>query len=87
MPIKVTLTGRLADILDKELSLSSPSTVGEAIREVAGMNEEAKAFLLDDEGKVRDNIIVLVNDENVDDLEQPLREGDVIFLLLPIAGG
>jgi len=87
MAIKVTLTGRLADILDKELSLPFARTVGEAIIEVANMNAEAKAFLLDEEGKVRDNIIILVNDENVDDIEQPLREGDELFLLLPIAGG
>lgn len=87
MAIKVTLTGHLAEILDKEVSLPSPLTIREAIKELAGMNEEGKPFLLDDKGEVRDNIIIVLNEENIEDLNRQLREGDELFVLLPIAGG
>lgn len=87
MAIRVTLTGRLAEILDKEVSLSSPSTVREAIKELADMKEEGKPFLLDENGEVRDNIIILLNEENIEDLDRQLREGDELFILLPVAGG
>ncbi|MGC9003319.1 MAG: MoaD/ThiS family protein [bacterium] len=87
MAIKVMLTGRLADILGKEVHLSSPKTVKEAVKEIADMNEEARAFLLDDKGEIRDNIIILLKEENVEDLDHPLQEEDELFLLLPIAGG
>jgi len=87
MAIKVTLTGRLAELLNREVLLSSPKTIREAILELANMNEEGRPFLLDESGEVRDNVIIILNQENIEDLDQQLKEGDELFLLLPIAGG
>ncbi len=87
MAIKVTLTGRLAELIDREVLLSSPKTVGEVIRELANMSEEGKLSLLDENGEVRDNIIILLNEESIEDLDRRLEGEEELFLLLPIAGG
>ncbi|MBC7327290.1 MoaD/ThiS family protein [bacterium] len=87
MAVKVTLTGRLSDVLGKQLFLSSPKTVREAIKEIASLNEEGAMFLLDENGEIRDNVIVLRNEENVEDFDGELNDGDELFILLPIAGG
>lgn len=87
MAIKVTLTGRLAELINREVLLTSPKTVREAILELANMNEEGRPFLLDESGEVRDNVVIILNQENIEDLDQQLKEGDELFLILPIAGG
>lgn len=87
MAVKVTLTGRLSDVLGKQLFLSPPKTIREAIKEIASLNEEGASFLLDENGEIRDNVIILRNDENVEDFDGELKDGDELFILLPIAGG
>lgn len=87
MAVKVTLTGKLADILGKEVSLPSASTIKEALIKVANMSDEGRPYIIEGNGEIADNIIILLNGENIEDLEQELREGDELFLLLPIAGG
>lgn len=87
MAVKVFLTGKVAEALGEEILLPPSETVEEMVVEIAQRYEEAKEHLLNEEGKVREDIIILLNEESIEDLSQPLKEGDEVFVLLPIAGG
>lgn len=87
MAVKVFLTGKVAEVLGEEILLPPSKTVEEMVVEIAQRHEEAKEHLLDEGGKVREGIIILLNEESIEDLSQPLKEGDEVFILLPIAGG
>jgi len=49
--------------------------------------DSVRSMLFDSQGRRRRSIILLLNDHTVEDEAQRLRAGDVISVLLPLAGG
>jgi len=49
--------------------------------------DSVRSMLFDSQGRRRRSIILLLNDQTVEDEAERLRSGDVISVLLPLAGG
>ena len=64
-------------------------TVKDVLRRLsADRNGEVEHYIFDKQGNVWHSLLLLVNDEPVDNvLQQTTSPGDVICLLLPVAGG
>ena len=76
--------------------LSCPSlevageTVGAALHAVFESNPPLRSYLLDDQGRLRQHVNVLVNGEPVRDrarLSDTLAENDEVFVLQALSGG
>lgn len=68
----------------------SGATLGEVIKALDRAAAGLAGSLLDDQGKVRKNVILFVNREAVTHLdpdEVPLRAGDTVHVLPHVAGG
>jgi molybdopterin synthase sulfur carrier subunit len=68
----------------------SGATLGEALQDLDRRAAGLAASLLDDQGKVRRNVILFVNREAVTHLnpdEVPLKAGDTVHVLPHVAGG
>jgi len=89
--ITLRLFGPLVTALGrKEIGLAwAEGTVREALLSfVEEHGASARSFLFDSHGDLWKSLIVLVNDEPVGDLQTtPVRAGDTISILLPLAGG
>lgn len=64
-------------------------TVGAALRQLAsGHGARAHDMLFDGAGEVWRSVILLVNEEPTSlGIETPVQSGDVVTVLLPLAGG
>jgi molybdopterin converting factor small subunit len=70
------------------VELDRPCTVGELVARLAGECPPLRGLLLDGAGGVQPALLVFVGDEQVDaGGGRLLRDGDVITLLAPMAGG
>lgn len=91
MEITFRLFGALRDTVGcKQVNLPwSDGTVREALVSfVEQQPSSARGFLFDSHGNLWRSLIVLVNDEPVADAQtSPVKVGDTISVLLPLAGG
>jgi len=93
MRVTVKLFGEFREAAGKdrvELEVSSGTTCGQALRELARREPEVGALLFTGEGRLRDHLHVFINGRNVaslNGLETPLSEGDVVSFFPPIGGG
>lgn len=63
-------------------------TVNEALLCFTEQHSGVRSFIFDGEGKQRRSMILLLNGDPVSDSQTTLvEEGDVVSLLLPLAGG
>ncbi len=89
--ISLRLFGALRDAAGKkEVELPcAGSTVKEALAQfVAESGGDVGRFIFDDRGNQWRSLMLLLNDDPVEDAEQTvLNAGDVVSLLLPLAGG
>jgi molybdopterin converting factor small subunit len=71
------------------LELADAATVPDLLRAVAKAHGDRLAgLLLDPAGAPRATVLVFVGDDQVDaDAPQPLRDGAVVTLMSPLAGG
>jgi molybdopterin converting factor small subunit len=56
-------------------------------RFAAEHGDSVRPMLYDSQGRRRRSIILLLNEQTIDDERQCLRTGDVVSVLLPLAGG
>jgi len=66
------------------------STVREALNQYFLLNERARAYVLDDQGKLRQHMAVFVNGKQIDDregLSDPVAASATIDLVQALSGG
>jgi molybdopterin converting factor small subunit len=89
--VKVLIPRSLASDLGVRTPLEARgATLAQALRELNGRVPGLARAVLDDQGKVRRNVIVFVNREAVTHLDPEgvaLREGDAVHVLPHVAGG
>jgi molybdopterin converting factor small subunit len=80
-----TATGTAAETVDVE----APCTAADLVAQIAAHHGAAlRRLLLDADGRLHPAILVFVGDVQDDPRESvPLKEGDVVTLLAPVAGG
>ncbi len=76
------LAGRSLQSVD----LPGPCTVAELVAVLVERQPSLKTALLDGAGRPRPGVLVFVGDEQVGP-DRPLRDGDEVSFLTPIAGG
>jgi molybdopterin converting factor small subunit len=69
------------------LAVEPPCTVAELVRLLPGRHEALRGLLTDDRGGVLPSLLLFVGAEQVTSVSQPLRDGDVLLVLSPMAGG
>lgn len=77
--------GRAEDVLN----LAGPRSPAEVIAQIARQNQDTlRSLLLNASGDVQATLLLFVNDQQVDPLQPAdLREGDILTILAPMAGG
>jgi molybdopterin converting factor small subunit len=76
--------GRDAEVVE----LEGPCTARELVARLALSRPGLRGLLLDDSGGVQRALLLFVGDEQVDvEVGRPLRDGDVVTILSPMAGG
>lgn len=73
----------------KEISVNG-STVNEAIQDLVEQHPTLRQHLFNKEGELRPFVNLFLNDENIRDLQgvqTPIQEGDMLKLIPSIAGG
>jgi len=71
-----------------EIEMSADTTLAELLVELCRITPALRPFLLDAGDRPPPSILVFLGEEQVRRLEvQKLREGDVVTLLTPMAGG
>jgi MoaD family protein len=92
MKINVNFNGQLRQISGKEceeLEIADDAGIDSLVSNLAkSYGSEFKKILVDESGRVRASVIVLVNDVPVEKgAPPPLKDGDAVSLLPAIAGG
>ena len=65
-------------------------TLREILEEYFRMNEQARGYLLDDQGKVRQHMVIFIDGNQVrdrDDLSDPVGPDAVIDIVQALSGG
>jgi len=90
MKITVLYRGQVkqaAGVSSEIIDLNEPCSVAELARRLGGeRGDPIRNFLLTGDGALRSHILFVVGDEQVSP-DQNLREGDVVTILPPMAGG
>ena len=72
----------------EELELTEAASVQACLQAVSQRHTDLQSLLLDANGSLSSTILVFVGDDQIDDpATATLKEGDVVTLLSPIAGG
>lgn len=72
----------------EQVELERPCSVGELLTLMADRHGgRFRELLLDAAGEVRPALLLFVGDEQVGPDRAPLRDGDVVTVLTPMAGG
>lgn len=90
MEVEVRVHGRLAELLNVthlKVDLGDDSKLGDLIRSLDKLNPRFSQVLLDSSGRLKQDYIILVNGESVEDLDRRLSNGDVVDILPPAVGG
>ena len=91
MKVSVRYVGQLrqaAGVASEAVEPDPPCTVADLLRRLADRHGEIfRDFVLDAGGEVRRPLLLFVGDEQVRPEETALRDGDVVTVLTPMAGG
>lgn len=63
------------------------ATVGEVIADLDRRYPGMRFRMIDEQDQIRTHIRIFVNQENVGDLDYPLREDDVVRIIGALSGG
>lgn len=88
MAVKVAVHPFLNNGRELEVEVTG-NTVGECLKELIKLHPQIKEKLFDKNGKIKGYIDILVNSKSAypDELSYPVKEGDVINLIVFLAGG
>jgi molybdopterin converting factor small subunit len=88
--VEIRLFGPLRSLVGQK-SLERPYVgmqIEDALARFADeQGDSVRPMLFDSQGRRRRSIILLLNDQTVENDRQCLRAGDVVSVLLPLAGG
>ncbi|HEX7901286.1 MAG TPA: MoaD/ThiS family protein [Planctomycetota bacterium] len=88
MSVTVMYAGQARDAAGTASETAASTSVAALLRELAGRRASLKPFLLRADGTPHPSLLVVVGDEQVRvDDPRPLRDGDVVTVMTPIAGG
>jgi molybdopterin converting factor small subunit len=77
-----------AGVSAEQVELPPAATVADLVSLLAGRGDGAlRKLLLDAEGRPHPTVLTFVGDAQADPQQTALRDGDVVTLLSPIAGG
>jgi molybdopterin converting factor small subunit len=83
----MTQMKRSAGCSTEQVEAPDPSTLHEFLRLLAGHHTPAfRTLLLDEAGEPRKSLLFFVGEEHAA-LTRPLRDGDSVTILAPMAGG
>jgi molybdopterin converting factor small subunit len=79
---------RAAGVAAEQVELDRPCSAPELAARLAREHGPAlRALLLDADGRLQPAVLLFVGDEQVGADAAPLRDGDVVTVLAPMAGG
>ena len=87
---RVAFTQNLRRHLDAPSEEVSGKTVGDALDDAFSRNPRLRGYILDDQGKLRKNLVVFVDGaklENGDGLSEPVGEASEIYVMQALTGG
>jgi molybdopterin synthase sulfur carrier subunit len=92
MKVHVRAFASFREILGRDLDLDvkDGSTVGDLLQRLASSHQALGPALFDDDGNLREYVIIMKNRERIDSSERrsvPLADGDEVAILPPVAGG
>ncbi len=77
-----------AGVAAEQVELPEPATVADLVALIAGRRDDKlRGLLLDADGRPQPTLLFFVGDAQADAWQTALRDGDVVTLLSPIAGG
>ena len=82
----VVFTSNLKRHLDTPPSKAPGATVREALEAVFAKNPRLRGYILDDQGRVRNHVVLFVDGDRAD-LDQGVDETSEIFVLQALSGG
>jgi molybdopterin synthase sulfur carrier subunit len=92
MLVRIKAFASFREILGRErdLDMANGSKVADLLAGLALSNERFRETAFDDDGLLRDYVLLMVNKKRIDpqhDLPTELHEGDEVAIFPPIAGG
>lgn len=91
MTVTMHLPSVLRKMTDDEAKVDvDASTVGQAVQALCDKHPDLRKHLLDDEGNVRGFVRIFVDQEdaaNMDGVDTPVKDGQVLRVVPAIAGG
>jgi molybdopterin converting factor small subunit len=88
MSVTVRFSGQARDAAGVASLTSVAARVDELLKELARANDALRPLLLRPDGSPSPSLLVVVGDEQVRvDDPRPLKTGDVVTVMTPIAGG
>lgn len=87
---EVTFTSALARFVSAPPASVGGATVREALEEVFRESPRLRAYVLDDQGRLRRHVVVFVDGEPVEDrdgLGQPVGAASKVFVMQALSGG
>jgi molybdopterin converting factor small subunit len=87
---QVYFTARLRSVVASSPIEVAGQTVGEALAAVFAENPQAKSYVLDEQGALRQHVCVFLDGErllNNNALQELLREGAEIYVMQALSGG
>lgn len=88
MSVTVTYAGQARDAAGTASELAAAGDVASLLRDAAARHPALRPLLLRPDGSPHPSLLVVVGDEQVRiDDPRPLRDGDVVTVMTPIAGG
>jgi molybdopterin synthase sulfur carrier subunit len=88
MKVTATIPTMLAELVkgDRTIELQG-TTVGGVLDALFAVHPELRVHVLDESGSIRPHVSCFRNDRMVDDLEEPVTDGDSVLVLQAVSGG
>lgn len=87
---RISFTSHLQKHVDAPSRTVSAGTVREALEEVFAGNPRLRSYILDDQGRVRQHVMIFIDDAVLGDrvqLSDRLREESEVFVMQALSGG
>ena len=87
---RLTFTGHLRDIAPEAPAAFPGDTLGEVLQAAFGTAPRLRHYILDDQGRVRQHVIIFIDDEHIPRetaLSVPITEHSDIYVLQALSGG
>jgi len=88
--VQVRFTPNLQRHLEVAACQVSACTVGAALEAVFALNPRLRGYVLDDQGRVRQHVLIFVDAEQIADrqrLSDPLRADAEMYIVQALSGG